>query len=256
MEQYFDDACEVDDAPVTTIIRPASIDSEDEQLAAMGYKPEMKREFTWFAIVSFAFSVTGILAGPMTTFYTPLAAGGPVALIWAWSWGSFGCLCIGLSVAELVSAYPTDGGLYYTVKHVVPSSWVPLMGWIVGWMNLLGQIACIASVDFMLASQITATAALGSDYAYGAPNSHTVAVMMGCLLVHNQGALALAKNPTQHGRTKHIDIQHHFVREKQAAGEVDLRYVPTAEQLADGLTKALPGEAFRRFRIGLGLEER
>ena len=72
----------------------------------------------------------------------------------------------------------------------------------------------------------------------------------------NQGALALAKNPTQHGRTKHIDIQHHFVREKQAAGEVDLRYVPTAEQLADGLTKALPGEAFRRFRIGLGLEER
>ncbi|SLM35631.1 gag polymerase env protein [Lasallia pustulata] len=60
----------------------------------------------------------------------------------------------------------------------------------------------------------------------------------------NQGALALAKNPTQHRRTKHIDIQHHFVRENQAAGEVDLRYVPTAEQLADGLIKALPGEAF------------
>ncbi|SLM33332.1 gag-pol polyprotein [Lasallia pustulata] len=38
----------------------------------------------------------------------------------------------------------------------------------------------------------------------------------------NQGALALAKNPTQHGRTKHIDIQHHFVQEKQAAGKVDL----------------------------------
>ena len=46
------------------------------------------------------------------------------------------------------------------------------------------------------------------------------------------------------------------MREKQAAGEVNLRYVPTAEQLADGLTKALPGEAFRRIRIGLGLEER
>ncbi|KAA6407322.1 MAG: hypothetical protein FRX48_08870 [Lasallia pustulata] len=71
----------------------------------------------------------------------------------------------------------------------------------------------------------------------------------------NQGALALAKNPTQHGRTKHIDIQHHFVREKQAAGKVDLCYVPTAEQLADRLTKALPGEAFQRFWIGLGLEE-
>ena len=54
---------------------------------------------------------------------------------------------------------------------------------------------------------------------------------------------------------RHIDIQHHFVRENQAAGEVDLRYVSTAGQLADGLTKALPGEAFRRFWIVLGLEE-
>ena len=71
----------------------------------------------------------------------------------------------------------------------------------------------------------------------------------------NQGALALTKNPTHYGRTKHIDIQHHFVWEKQAAGKLDLRYVPTAEQLADGLTKALLGEAFQHFQIGLGLEE-
>lgn len=184
MAKYATKEAAGDDAPVSTSVRVASMDSEDEQLAAMGYKPEMKREFTWFAIVSFAFSVTGILAGAMATFYTPLAAGGPVALIWSWFWGSFGCLCIGLSVAELVSAYPTDGGLYYTIKHVVPARWVPLMGWIVGWMNLLGQIACSASVDFALASQITATAALGSDYTYDAPNAHTVAVMMGCLLIH------------------------------------------------------------------------
>ena len=173
-----------DHAPASSSIRPVSMDSEDEQLAAMGYKSEMKREFSWFSIVSFAFSVTGILSGAMATFYGPLVAGGPVALIWAWFWGSFGCMCIGLSVAELVSAYPTDGGLYYTIKHVVPSSWVPLMGWIVGWMNLLGQIACSSSVDFALASQITATAAIGSDYSYDPPNSHTVAVMMACLLLH------------------------------------------------------------------------
>ncbi|SLM39713.1 reverse gag-pol polyprotein [Lasallia pustulata] len=57
----------------------------------------------------------------------------------------------------------------------------------------------------------------------------------------NQGALALTKNPTQHGRTKHIDIQHHFVRENKAAGEVDLRYVPTANNWPMGSPKHFQG---------------
>lgn len=71
----------------------------------------------------------------------------------------------------------------------------------------------------------------------------------------NQGAISLAKNPQFHARTKHIDIQHHFVREKQEEGLVDIRYINSAEQVADGLTKALPRDAFQRFRIALGLEK-
>jgi hypothetical protein len=70
----------------------------------------------------------------------------------------------------------------------------------------------------------------------------------------NQGAIALAKNPQFHARTKHIDIQHHFVREKQDEGLVDICYISSAEQVADGLTKALPRDAFQRFRTALGLE--
>jgi hypothetical protein len=59
------------------------------------------------------------------------------------------------------------------------------------------------------------------------------------LLVDNQGAIALAKNPVLHQRTKHIDIRYHFIREKLKRGDVLLAYVPTGEQLADILTKAL-----------------
>ena len=70
----------------------------------------------------------------------------------------------------------------------------------------------------------------------------------------NQGAIALAKNPQFHSRTKHIAIQHHFVREKQAEGKVDLQYVPTEQQVADGLTKALPKDRFITFRRSVGLE--
>ena len=66
--------------------------------------------------------------------------------------------------------------------------------------------------------------------------------------------MALAKNPQFHGRAKHIDIQHHFIREKIVNGDIVLEYVPTSEQIADGLTKPLPKPKFDAFRKALGLE--
>jgi hypothetical protein len=75
-------------------------------------------------------------------------------------------------------------------------------------------------------------------------------------LIHgdNQGAIALSCNPYNHARTKHIDIQHHFVREAQEEGEVDVQFTPTKKQVADRLTKALLKPQFIAFRDALGLE--
>jgi hypothetical protein len=55
----------------------------------------------------------------------------------------------------------------------------------------------------------------------------------------NQSAIALAQNPVHHQRTKHIDIQYHFVRERVEAKDIKLEYISTADQLADLCTKAL-----------------
>lgn len=60
------------------------------------------------------------------------------------------------------------------------------------------------------------------------------------LLGDNQGSNALARNPVFHNRTKHIDVQYHFVREKVADGTVTLDFVPTKLMAADLLTNALP----------------
>ena len=72
----------------------------------------------------------------------------------------------------------------------------------------------------------------------------------------NQGAIALAKNPQFHARTKHIGVQHHFVREKIADRSVDIRYINTRDQIADGLTKPLPKDRFQAFRKALGILDR
>jgi hypothetical protein len=60
-------------------------------------------------------------------------------------------------------------------------------------------------------------------------------------------------NPEYHGRSKHIGIRHHFIRQELEAGTVTLVYIPTAQQAADGLTKPLGKIAFERFVKQLGM---
>ncbi len=55
----------------------------------------------------------------------------------------------------------------------------------------------------------------------------------------NQGAIHLARNPTHHKRSKHVDIQYHYVRKKIEDGEINLEYISTTTMAADGLTKPL-----------------
>jgi hypothetical protein len=119
----------------------AELNDADAQLAAQfGYKPVFKREFGYLSTFSFAVSISGLFATIMTTFSYPLYAGGSAAAVWCWLISGAGCLCIAFSVAELVSAYPTSGGLYFTISRLAPTDWVPALSWVTGWINLLGQV--------------------------------------------------------------------------------------------------------------------
>ena len=63
----------------------------------------------------------------------------------------------------------------------------------------------------------------------------------------NQDAIALAHNPEHHARTKHVDIQYHFVRNCVENGTTRLEYCPTEDMMADGLTKILGSEWHRKL---------
>jgi hypothetical protein len=67
----------------------------------------------------------------------------------------------------------------------------------------------------------------------------------------NVSAVYLSSNPVQHQRTKHVEIDLHFVREKVALGHVRVLHVPTTSQYADVFTKGLPTSLFQEFRTGL-----
>lgn len=76
-------------------------------------------------------------------------------------------MCIGSSVAELVSAYPTAGGMYFVTKHVVPKDQVPIFSWVQGWCNLLGQTAGVSSVAYTVSQMLLACVSMNSDLVDG-----------------------------------------------------------------------------------------
>jgi hypothetical protein len=61
------------------------------------------------------------------------------------------------------------------------------------------------------------------------------------------------KNPRLHERSKHIDVCYHFVRDLVEQGTLDVVHVPTADMVADGMTKFLQQVAFERFKNQLGV---
>jgi hypothetical protein len=74
------------------------------------------------------------------------------------------------------------------------------------------------------------------------------------MMCDNQGSMALAKNPTNHDRSKHIDVQHHFIREKIENKIVELEYCPMQYMVADVLTKDLARDRHELLSEIMGLE--
>lgn len=71
----------------------------------------------------------------------------------------------------------------------------------------------------------------------------------------NKASISLTKNLESQKRTKHIDVQHHYIRELVNDKELTIEWVSSAKMLADGMTKALPADQFKKHRALLGLSQ-
>ena len=100
----------------------------------------------WSGFQNFAisFTIISILAGCFTTYGQAFNNGGPIAISWGWPLISIPILIIGFCMSELVSAYPTAGGIYWWASKLGGAAW----GWFTGWFNLIGLVAVTASVAY------------------------------------------------------------------------------------------------------------
>jgi amino acid transporter len=126
----------------------ATLSSDEQRLAELGYKQELKRGWSGFSNFAISFSIISVLAGCFTTYGQAWNNGGPVAISIGWPVISFFILLVAFSMSELASAMPTAGGIYYWSSKLGGAGW----GWFTGWFNLIGLVAVVASVDYVCAS--------------------------------------------------------------------------------------------------------
>ncbi len=134
--------------------------TEDEKhLAKLGYSQDLHRSWSGFSNFAISFSIISILAGCFTNFGAGFNNGGPISISWSWPILGIFILIIGFTMSELVSAYPTSGGIYWWAAKLGG----PAAGFFTGWLNLIGLIAVTAGVSYGCATFIDLTISTYSD---------------------------------------------------------------------------------------------
>jgi amino acid permease (GABA permease) len=160
----------------------AALLDDDQRLHELGYPRKLSRRLTWFDNFAVSFTIINIIAGVFTGFGVGFGAGGPRTLVWGWIVVSTLVLFVGMAMAEICSAYPTSGALYYWAAKLAKrhnAAW----SWFTGWLNFAGQIAGTAATDFAAASFINILLALEWS-SYSATKYTTLGIFAIILFVH------------------------------------------------------------------------
>ncbi|MBS2962925.1 amino acid permease [Actinocrinis puniceicyclus] len=155
---------------------------DDQRLHELGYPRKLSRRLTWFDNFAVSFTIINIIAGVFTGFGVGFGAGGPRTLVWGWIVVSTLVLFVGAAMAEVCSAYPTSGALYYWAAKLAKrhnAAW----SWFTGWLNFAGQIAGTAATDFAAASFINILLAMEWS-SYNPTKYTTLGIFAAILFVH------------------------------------------------------------------------
>lgn len=161
-------------------------------LAQLGYKQELRRNFTMIEIFGIAFSIMGLLPSIASTLVYSVPAG-PVGMVWGWFIASGLIFVVGLAMADLGSAMPTSGGLYWwTHFFSSPKTRNPL-SFLVGYSNTLGLVGGLCSIDYGFALMFLSVIVVSRDGNWTPTNGDVYGVFLACVVCHGLLASVLSK---------------------------------------------------------------
>ncbi|KUI54718.1 GABA-specific permease [Cytospora mali] len=167
-------------------------EADAELLAKMGYKQELKRNFSTLEVFGIAFSIMGLLPSIASTLSFSLPAG-PAGMVWSWFLAS-GCIfVVGLAMADLGSAMPTTGGLYWWTHYFSSVRTRNYLCFLVGYSNSLGLIGGLCSINYGFALMFCAVIVISKDGEWSPSNGIVYVVFMICTLTHGVLASTLTK---------------------------------------------------------------
>ncbi|KAF3939037.1 hypothetical protein ABW19_dt0206955 [Dactylella cylindrospora] len=138
--------------------------SDETRLAELGYKQDLRREWSLVHNFGVSFSIISVITGITTLFQYGLTTGGPGVMSVGWIVVNFFTFFVGLGMAEIVSAVPTSGGPYFWAAVLASEKWGPFAAWMTGWFNLLGQVAVTTGITFGGANLISTLATVKGGY--------------------------------------------------------------------------------------------
>ena len=104
-------------------------------------------------------------------------------MVWGWLIAMVFIQCVAMSMAELCSAMPTSGGLYYASAVLAPPGWGPIAAWFTGWSNWISQITAAPSVNYGLCAMILAAASIANP-SYVPQNYHLFLLTSLVMIIH------------------------------------------------------------------------
>lgn len=177
--KYFNNTQNVEMPHITALFS----NDDNELLAQIGYKPELKRRFSTLQVFGVAFSIMGLLPSIASVLGTALLAG-PAGAIWGWAISSFLILSIGLAMSENASFLPTSGGLYYWTNYYAPAKYKTVISYVIGNTNSIALVGALCSVDYGFATEILSIVVISKDGDYEITSAKTYGIFVACVAAH------------------------------------------------------------------------
>ena len=133
--------------------REEAIAQDTQDLHGLGYAQELLRGMGGFSNFAISFSIISILTGAVILYNLGLTLAGPAAVGLGWPLVTIFTLMVAATMAEIASAYPTAGGLYYWASKLRNKDW----GWWTAWLNLGGQVSIVAGINYSAAFYLCST---------------------------------------------------------------------------------------------------
>ncbi|KAM5537391.1 hypothetical protein V8D89_008910 [Ganoderma adspersum] len=168
-------------SPTVDIVDATSID-DDGFLEQMGYKQEFRRDFTFLGLFSLVSSELAILPGVAGTIWYTMGYMGLVGMTWGWFVAAVMGQFLAYSLAELSSAYPTSGGLYYWAYMTAPPKYKMLSCYVVAWSMIISTPLACVSITYSAAQLLVAAFQLAYPN-YAAETWHIYLVYLGMMFL-------------------------------------------------------------------------